>query len=58
MTNDSIVETLKRLGLPVDRDHYVSLNWCGDYDPKKPLPAELEASLPEELQLSPPELLS
>ena len=47
---DSVVEYLKKLNLPVTRENYIAINWMGDYPANKPLPAELEASLPEELQ--------
>jgi hypothetical protein len=52
MEDDLVVGYLKKLGLPVTRENYIGLNWCGDYQWDKPLPAELEASLPEELQLN------
>jgi hypothetical protein len=48
---DAIIKYLEKLGLPITRDNYVLLNWVGDADPKQPLPAELEASLPKNLQL-------
>ena len=47
---DMIVDYLKKLGLPVTRENYVKTNWMGDLDPKMPLSAELEASLPKDLQ--------
>ena len=52
MDTDPIVEYLKQLNLPVTRQNYISINWCGEYQWDKPLPPELEASLPEELQIS------
>lgn len=48
---DYTLEYLKENNLPVTRENYINVNWMGDYDPAEPLPAELEASLPEELQL-------
>lgn len=48
---DLTVEYLKENGLPVTRENYINTNWLGEYDPAEPLPAELEASLPEELQM-------
>ena len=48
---DQIIEYLKENDIPVTRESYIGLNWMGQYDPKQPLPAELEAELPEELQL-------
>jgi hypothetical protein len=48
---DYTLEYLKKSGIPVTRENYVGLNWLGDYDPAKPLPAELEASLPAEIQM-------
>ena len=49
---DYTLEYLKKNGIPVTRENYIGLNWAGDYDSKQALPAELEASLPEELQLN------
>jgi hypothetical protein len=48
---DHVEEYLKKNNIPVTRPNYVNLNWAGDADPSKPLPAELEASLPKELQI-------
>lgn len=48
---DYVLDYLKENNLPVTRENYINVNWMGDYDPAEPLPAELEASLPEELQL-------
>lgn len=48
---DHILEYMKKHELPLNRQTYVSLNWMGEQDPSKPLPAELEASLPKELQM-------
>jgi hypothetical protein len=46
---DYVLDYLKKTGVPVTRKNYVGLNTPGaDYD--KPLPAELEAEIPEELQ--------
>jgi len=46
---DYVLDYLKKADIPVTRKNYVGLNWPGaDYD--KPLPAELEAEIPEELQ--------
>ena len=46
---DYVKAYLEKTGVPVTRRNYVSLNTPGaDYD--KPLPAELEAEIPEELQ--------
>lgn len=46
---DYVLDYLKKTGTPVTRKNYVGLNWPGaDYD--KPLPAELEADIPEDLQ--------
>ncbi len=47
---DYTLEYLKKNEIPVTRANYVEVNWMGDYDPKEPLPAELEAEIPEELQ--------
>jgi hypothetical protein len=51
MDKDPIIEYMKENDIPVTRDNYIGLNWLGDYDPSEPLPAELEADLPEELQI-------
>jgi hypothetical protein len=48
--DDSIVAYLKKLNIPVTRENYIAVNWMGDYPADEPLPAELEASLPKELQ--------
>jgi hypothetical protein len=53
MNDDPIVEYLNKLNLRVTRENYISINWCGDYEWDTPLPAELEASLPEVLQMNP-----
>jgi hypothetical protein len=49
--SDLIVDYLKKHNIPVTRESYINLNWMGDHDPSKPLPAELEAELPKDLQL-------
>jgi len=48
--SDPVTEYLKKLGIPVTREAYVSLNSLGDADGSEMLPAEEEAELPEELQ--------
>ncbi len=48
---DYTLEYMKKNGIPMTRANYVGLNWMGDYDPARPLPAELEASIPKEFQL-------
>lgn len=48
---DHVYEWLKSKG-PVTRADYVNTNWFGKYDPNRPLPAELEAEIPEELQMT------
>jgi hypothetical protein len=46
---DYVKQFLEKNSIPVTRKSYMGLNWPGaDYD--KPLPAELEAEIPEELQ--------
>ena len=46
---DYVKQYLEKKGIPVTRKNYVGLNTPGaDYD--KPLPAELEAEIHEELQ--------
>ena len=54
---DAVVQALLRMGLPLTRENY--LDWDGD---DREMTAELEASLPEEFQLStegdvPPEVV-
>lgn len=48
---DYTLEYMKKNNLPMTRANYVGLNWAGDYDSSRPLPAELEASIPAEFQL-------
>jgi hypothetical protein len=48
---DITLDALKRRNMPVTRENYILMNWMGDYDPSEPLPAELEAELPDFLQL-------
>ena len=48
--SDLLFEYMKRHGIPVTRENYVSFNSLGDADGKDMLDAELEAELPEELQ--------
>lgn len=54
---DHVYDYLKKKG-PVTREDYINLNWMGDIDGvefrNKPLDAELEAEMPEELQFRPP----
>ena len=48
---DYVLDFMKKNNLPMDRETYVEINWMGVYDPRKPLPAELESEIPEEFQL-------
>jgi len=48
---DIVKAYLEKNGVPVTRENYIGLAFAGDYDPKEPLPGELEASLPAEIQL-------
>jgi hypothetical protein len=49
---DYVKEFLEKSGTPVTRKSYIDLNWANTgYDSNKMLPAELEADLPEELQI-------
>ena len=48
---DYVMNYLKEHNIPVTRENYIEINWMGDYDPSKPLPAELEAELPSALQM-------
>jgi hypothetical protein len=47
---DYTLQYMKENDIPITRANYIALNWMGDYDPAQPLPAELEAELPEELE--------
>ena len=47
---DHVIEYLKSKNIPVNRRNYIDVNWLGQWDHNKPLPAELEAEMPEELQ--------
>jgi len=47
---DHVIEYMKSKNIPITRDNYIQINWMNSWDPKKPLPAELEAEMPEELQ--------
>lgn len=47
---DFVVEYLKKIGQQLTRKNYLALDRPG-VDPSKPLPAELEAELPAEIQL-------
>jgi len=46
---DYVKKYMEKNDIPLTRESYIKLNWPG-VDPKKPLPAELEAELPEEFQ--------
>lgn len=48
---DYTMEYLKKNNIPITRKNYIEMNFMGDYPADQPLPAELEASLPEELQM-------
>ena len=45
---DAVVALMRRCNIPLTRQNYVDLAYCGD--PPKPWGAELEANLPVELQ--------
>ena len=47
---DYVIEYMKSKNIPVNRKNYIDVNWLGQWDHNKPLPAELEAEMPEELQ--------
>lgn len=46
---DYVEQYMKKNDVPLTRENYIELNWP-QVDPKEPLPAELEAELPEEFQ--------
>jgi hypothetical protein len=48
---DHVLNYMEENGIPITRGNYIGLNWMGEYDPDKPLPAELEAELPPALQI-------
>jgi hypothetical protein len=48
---DYVLQYMKANDIPLTRANYIGLNWFGDIEePDEPLPAELEAELPKELQ--------
>jgi hypothetical protein len=47
---DGTLMLLKRMGLPVTRENYLRVAFMGN-PPEEPLDGEIEAELPEELQL-------
>ena len=49
---DYVLDYMKKNDIPMTRKNYIELNWMGQADPNQPLPAELEAEMPEELQHS------
>ena len=48
---DHVIDYMKKNDIPVTRENYIEINWMGEVDPKQPLPAELEAEMPEALQI-------
>ena len=48
---DHVLNYMEENNSPITRKNYIEINWMGDYDPSKPLPAELEAELPSALQM-------
>lgn len=48
---DHVLNYMEENNIPITRKNYIEINWMGDYDPSKPLPAELEAELPSALQM-------
>lgn len=50
-SDDPIVVYLRENNIPVTRANYLGLAYFGDVDPEVELDAELEADLPEQLQL-------
>ena len=48
---DHVLNFMEENNIPITRMNYIEINWMGDYDPSKPLPAELEAELPSALQM-------
>ena len=49
--SDGIVEWLRKNNIPVTREHYFDAAWLTpDWDWNLPLPAEMEAELPEEVR--------
>lgn len=47
-TPDAVIEIMKEVGIPVNRKNYLEMIFNGDVP--DPVPAEIEAQLPEELQ--------
>ena len=48
---DHVLNYMEENNIPITRKNYIEINWMGDMDPDKPLPAELEAELPSALQI-------
>lgn len=48
---DYVLKYMEDHNVPMTRENYITLNWMGMWDAEKPLPAELEAEMPEQLQL-------
>jgi hypothetical protein len=48
--NDPIIDYMKKYKIPIDRKNYLAID-MPQADPNKPLMAEYEAELPEELQI-------
>ena len=50
-SKDGTVRLLVEHGIPVTRENYIRLASLGSVNPDEPLDGELEAELPEELQI-------
>ena len=49
---DFVLEYMKKHDIPLTRENYLAIDRPG-VDPSKPLPAELEAEMPDEIQFRP-----
>ena len=48
--SDGVLEYMREKGFSIDRKTYFELAFWGDWDYTLPLPAEMEAEIPEEVQ--------
>ena len=53
MSNDSVLDMMKKEGIPMTRENYLSLAYFGN--PPDELDPEEEFALPAQFQLEPPE---
>ena len=56
MRTDAILEKMKEENIPLTRDNYLELLYFGDVPEE--IDPEIEAELPEQFQLEPPECVN